>query len=553
MICGSMKKLFLLTAVCVAASSYGVAQTAVPARDTSIKGATIEVIQSYKPEVKQRPKQEYTPSLPPVDNTHPVFNYNVPQQTLNYSYNSLPLRPLALGRDTTLPPYPNYVKLGGGNLSTLFLDAGIGSLKGKNYETAFHLHSITQQGSIQDQKSSLTDFEADGTLHKASGQWHGFVDAMRNQYSYFGYNHDLYQPTADSIKQTFTSVKVGADMQKENAADSKFNYHPAIAASIYADKFSTTETSFTLNAPFYYRIDSSLDLQIAANGIFTQYKNAQQSFSNNIIQFDPGINYHTGSFTAHAYLSPAIGSNENYLLPNLGATYNIPKTLFTINAGWTASVRQNTYEQLTTENPYIFNSFVAPQGMYAPQQTRSDEVYGGIQTNLGNHLSLSGRVSWWQYDHLPVFLNNIGDQKQFSVLYDNNLNATSLQAALTYKVANKFSADVQGIFYTYFNGSQAKAWQEPGIRLRGSLLYRPIAALSLTAYANVLDQIYALQNATIVKLDPTLDIGGSAEYQLIPRLSVFLQVNNLLNNKNERWLGYQSYGTNIYGGLRFKF
>jgi hypothetical protein len=548
-----MNKIFLVIAVCIAASLGVAAQTAVPAKDTTIKGATIEVIQSYKPEVKQRPKQEYTPMLPPVDNSHPVFNYVVPQQTLNYTYNSLPLRPLALGKDTIQNPFQNYVKLGGGNLSTLFLDAGIGSLKGKDYETAFHLHSISQQGNIQYQKSSLTDFEADGTLHRNDKQWHGFVDVMYNAYNYYGYDHDLYQPNSDSVKQAFTSVKVGADMQQENISNTNFSYHPAVSASIYSDKFSTTETTIALNAPFYYKIDSTLNVQISVDGTATQYKNATQSFTNDILQFDPGINYHTSSFSAHAYFSPAIGSNDVYFLPNLGATYSIPKTLFTVNAGWQATLRQNTYEQLTTENPYIFNSFVAAPFVYDPMQTRSDEVYGGIQTNLGNHLSLSGRISWWQYDHLPVFINNTGDQKQFNVIYDNNLNATSLQASLTYKVANKFAADVQGAFFTYFNGTQAKAWEEPGVRLRGTLLYRPIPAFTVTAYATILDQIYALQNTTTVELDPTLDIGGNVEYMIIPRLSVFLQVTNLLNNKNERWLGYQAYGTNIYGGIRFKF
>lgn len=543
-------KIFSVLAVLMMASVCAWAQTN---KDTTIKGATIEVIQSYKPEVKQRPKQEYKPTLPPADNNHPTFNYTVPQQTLNYTYNSLPLRPLALGRDTTPAPYPNYVKLGGGNLSTFLIDAGVGSLCGKDYETAFHLHSISQQGNIQYQKSSLTDFEADGTLHKENHQWHGSLDVIHNAYDYYGYNNPIPPPT-DSIKQAFTGVKVSVDMQKEYTANTQLNYHPAISASVYTDKFNTNETSFNIYAPFYYHIDSTLDVQLAANGIVTQYKNATQSFSNNILQFDPGLNYHVGSFNAHAFLSPAIGSKETYFLPDIGANFSIPKTLFTASAGWKATLRQNTYEQLTTENPYIFNSFVASPYLYTPMQTRSDEIFGGLQTNLGNHLSLSGRISWWQYDHLPVFVNNTGDMKQFNVIYDNNLSATSLQVALTYKVASKFSAEAEGIFNTYFNGSQSKPWGLPGVRLRGSLLYRPLPALTLNAYLNVLDQLYAeLPNRMIYKLDPTLDIGGGAEYQLIPRLSVFLQIGNLLNNKNERWLGYESYGTNIYGGLRFKF
>jgi outer membrane receptor protein involved in Fe transport len=48
-------------------------------------------------------------------------------------------------------------------------------------------------------------------------------------------------------------------------------------------------------------------------------------------------------------------------------------------------------------------------------------------------------------------------------------------------------------------------------------------------------------------------VGGNAEYQIVPRLSVFVQLNNLLNNKYQRWQYYEAYGLNIYGGLRLKF
>src|ERR1700759_5696926 len=105
----SLKSLSIL--IRLIAPFGAMAQRAVPVTDTALKGSTIEVIQSYKPKVKQAPKPEWEPQLPPADTTHPVFTYEVPQQTLYYSYSSLPLRPLALGRDTTALPFRNYVKV----------------------------------------------------------------------------------------------------------------------------------------------------------------------------------------------------------------------------------------------------------------------------------------------------------------------------------------------------------------------------------------------------------------------------------------------------------
>src|SRR5687767_11140867 len=96
-------------------------------KDSVLKDQTIEVIQSYKPQVKQASKPQFTPDLPPRDTVTPYFQYDVPQQVLSYSYTPPALRPLALGKDTASLPYPNYVKLGGGNLSTIYFDAGISS------------------------------------------------------------------------------------------------------------------------------------------------------------------------------------------------------------------------------------------------------------------------------------------------------------------------------------------------------------------------------------------------------------------------------------------
>ena len=59
--------------------------------------------------------------------------------------------------------------------------------------------------------------------------------------------------------------------------------------------------------------------------------------------------------------------------------------------------------------------------------------------------------------------------------------------------------------------------------------------------------------ARIVTLQPIADLGVSAEYSIISRLSAFAELDNLLNDKYQRWYGYQAYGLNIYGGLRLKF
>lgn len=530
-------------------SGQAVAQATGNAKDTVIKGATIEIIQSYKPEVKLAAKPELAPMLPPVDTSRPVFNYEVPQQTLNYTYSSLPLRPLALGRDSVYLPFSNYLKLGAGNLSTFYLDAGIGGLKGENYETAVHLHHLSQSGVQQNQKNALSGIQAEGTYHSNRFAWHGNAEAKRNEYYYYGYNHDTYRFRSDSVQQVFTGFRFGLDLQNEDEGFNNINYHPAISFSFYKDQYDGRENTIGLHLPLSYEVDTALQLQLGLSGIFTQFQNSLQSQTSPVIQFTPGIKWRSGSFSLHALLKPTIGQSGNaYLLPDIQATFNIPNSQFSLLAGWQGNLRQNTYEELSTCNPFMFNT-------YTMLQTRATEVYGGIQGNVGNHISFSARASWWQYRDLPMFINDTAtDLKQFNIVYENEVNALSLQASLRYQVANTFAVGLSGTFFNYYNKTSAHIWHEPAVRIKGDLLVRPIPKLTVTAYLAILNEIYAIaKNNRSVTTGGVIDLGGSIEYSFIPRLSGFLQVNNLLNNPNERWLGYDSFGFNIFGGLRLKF
>lgn len=541
-----MRVKFLYISILLVAAVTARAQHAAPATDTIMKGATIEVIQSYKPQVKQAPKPEWVPQLPPADTSHPVFTYDVPQQTLFYTYSSLPLRPLALGKDVEKSPFANYVKVGGGNLSTLFLDAGVGGIKGDNYETDIHLHHISQQGTIKYQQSALSGIAAEGILHGAENEWHAVLNGERNQYYYYGFDHSKYSFTSDAVQQTYTTVRAGVDMKNKGDSTAAFSYHPSVNASLYNGKPNAGETTIGFDAPFVYRVDNSLQARLDLNGAVTQLKVSSASATNDYVELLPGIAL-TGAFNGHALLGLAIGKGSAfYFLPDVLAAYTVPGTKFIVSAGYQATLRQNTYEQLSTENPYIFDYF-------AVMQMRKDEVFANIHAGVGDHLSFSGRLSWWGYKNLPTFLDTAGDQKQFNVIYDN-VNAVSLQLAARYSVSNTWSVGASGDFYHFYNGSQLYAWHQPDVKIKGDLTLIPFPKLTVTAYLALLGGITA-KDATnsVVKLKPIADLGGNAEYQIIPRLSAFLQINNILNDRYQRWLGYQAYGFNIYGGLRLKF
>lgn len=543
--CMRVKKIFFFILFAAAYTANG--QGTKPAHDTLLKGGnTIEVLQKYKPQVKQAPKPEWMPGLPPADTSHAAMSYDVPQQTLYYTYSSLPLRPLALGKDVTPLPFANYVKAGGGNLSTLFLDAGIGGIKGENYESAIHLHHLSQKGAIKYQQSSQSGLEADAVLHREYNDWHAALSGERNQYYYYGYNHSLYDFVSDDVKQAYTAIRASVDMQNKLDSDDHMYYHPAINLTSYNARFNTSEITLGLNAPVTYNIDSSLDAYVALSGAFTNYKSDTYSTNNNFIEVLPGMKYHKGRISGHLLLGLALGKGSTgYFLPDVMAGYRLPGDRFIVSAGWQSTLRQNTYEQMTMENPYMTSS-------YWVLQTRRREAFVNVLGSTGDHLSFSGRVSMWSYNDLPTFLNDTGDQKRLYVHY-LDVNAVSFHIAARYAMANEWSAGLSADIFS-FSGSTQKVWHQPTMKIKGDFAINPTPKLTVTAYLALLGGMQARDLAgNTVTLKMNTDIGCNAEYRFIKRLSAFVQVDNILNQKYQRWYGYQSYGINIYGGLRLKF
>ena len=532
----------LLLLVLVMTAMQVAAQRAVPVKDTVLKGTAIEVVQSYKPQIYQTPKPTWLPQLPPVDTTHPVFNYEVPQQTLYYTYSSMPLRPLALGKENATLPFPGYIKLGGGNISTLYFE-GANTLHQDNYDVNLHFHYLSQEGNIRYQKTSIAGIEAEWMLHTVKADWHAGISGERNQYHNYGYNHNLYTYNSDSVKQTYTSVNFDAGMKNAANASSKLSYNPSINGYYYSAAFNTSEINVGLDLPVAYKFDNTVQALLCLKGNLAHLAVKSNGFDNSFAELLPGVKIDLPNFTGTALVGLAAGINSKFfVLPDISAVYSLKEQHMQFLAGLQSSLVQNTYKQLTAVNPYLSNS-------YTTLQTRSDEYYLGAKGSLGDHFDYSGRISYWNYKGLPEFMNNYFDNRRFVVAYDT-LSAVAVRVIGRYKTAEKWSAGISGDFYAY----SKKVWHQPAVRIKGD--YEAVFFKKLHAGASVyfLGGTYALNNSNkSILLSPVLDAGVNAEYQITRRLSAFADICNIFNSINERWYGYEAYGINIYGGLRLKF
>jgi len=234
------------------------------------------------------------------------------------------------------------------------------------------------------------------------------------------------------------------------------------------------------------------------------------------------------------------------VLPDVVADYAIPDTKLILSGGWLATVDRNTYRELTTENPYLSN-------IYQVKPSRKDELFANVAGNYGDHLSYTVRASWLNFSALATYLNIPTAFEQFTIAYDN-VSALGLHGAARYTESTKWAAGVTIDDYSYYTGTLPQVWELPSLKIKADLTVIPIQKLAVTGYLATLSGIYARNSlGKAIVLNPIVDIGGNAEYQLVSRLNAFVQLSNLLGAKYQRWQGYEAYGLNVYVGVRLKF
>lgn len=164
-------------------------------------------------------------------------------------------------------------------------------------------------------------------------------------------------------------------------------------------------------------------------------------------------------------------------------------------------------------------------------------IYGGYQ-NLKNDLSYS-TFTGPGIQHFERYLN-------FSQDNTDNFYAGG-EISYDYKDILSLSAK-----YTYRNWDSTVDYLlaiKPVNEMSFNLRIHPVAALDVNLGYDYVER----KKVQGVRMNAVSDLHVGAVYHLFKGVSVYAQVNNLLNKKYQYYLGYPAEGFNFVGGLSFRF
>lgn len=550
------KKLFLLVIAGVLCASVSL-----HAQDTT-KRRTIDITSSFKPVLREAVKINFNAAPPAVDTGRPRLNYTIPPSYLFLSYQPGELKPVALQRDT-INPWVNYnfIKIGVGNVHIPYIRTGFSFGDGKTTFFNLFANQLSSKGSLPNQKNSLTDVKLIGTVKTTNNlEWSGNVGFKNDVYHLYGYRPDTLKFTNDQLKQGFQTFFGGLSLRNTVPTEFGLLYHPNIKISYFTDNHDPkgTEANTVLNLPLEKTIGKDYAFDLGFTADLTHYSmtapaGASNPFpqNNNIYYVNPAFLVKTSNFFLQAAVTPSWDNTNFYLLPNFLADIATDDKRFSIQAGFVGYYDKGSYQRFESINPWL------AQPMDSLRNTRMQEAYGGFKGSISNHFTYSAKIGFLTYKNMPLFVNDsVGGGKDFLIRYESSMKALQLHGELSYLQGEDFTVTAGVNIYQYKDlKTELKPWGLLPTEVNAHLKWQAFKDFyaKLDFYAFTAAQYRSPTDGVPFKGDNGADMNAGVEFRITRMLNLWFQMNNLFNNKYERWHQYPVYGFNVLGGIIFSF
>jgi len=522
-------------------------------RDTT-KKQSIDITSSYKPVLRNAVKINFSASNLPADTSKTVGQYAIPAQNLFYTYQPISLKPLALIMDTALELGDrNFIKVGFGNLSTPYASAGFSFGDGKKSLVNLYADYISSKGKIVNQTFSQLNIKGSGSYFTDKNEVYGTVGISQQDYSLYGYDHLLHNYSKSDVLQRFQDVTVKGGIRNKAENETGINYNPTVQINVFSNQNKLTESSLLLEAPVEKTFGEVFSIKVSAKADITTYtsKNLATNvkFNNNIFQLAPELVYSKENITIHGGVSPTWDNGKLSVLPNIYGVAQVKDKPFLVEAGLIGRIIKNSYRNLSFINPYLAT-------LTSQKNTKETELYGGIKTSVGKHFNFSAKAGLISYNNLPFYINDTAtDNKSFIVSNESKLTNLRLHADMSFVSQDKFTV-TGGFTFNGYTGMKDndKAWGTIPLEVSASLRWWAFKQLMVKSdFRAFTGGPYLLKNNVNATLSGAADLSAGLEFAINKNFSAWLDVNNIFNNKYERWNNYQVFGLNVLGGIIYKF
>jgi len=463
----------------------------------------------------------------------------------------LTLKPSAL---TKL--YGNYIKAGAGNYGTAYLDAFLNNKRSDKLSYGLHAKQLSSaHGPVDKSNSGVSNTSADGYVRYYTNNviLRGNAGYYRNRYNYYGYNNvaDVNKDTLKLLYNTYNAT-IGLENANQSAT---FKYNANAGYYNISNNWGVSESEVLVTNASSYKIDENKSIESNSMLSLTTYKTDSSSINRDFYQVKPKFVMKAENYTVKAGLNAAYtndpGTPKFHVYPSINLDYKLVDKTVIAFAGVDGEMQKNTYRSFVAQNPYLKNNVLLLH------TNKTIEFYAGLKGNLGQKLNYKAQISYASYKNLSFFNNYINDASKFDILYARGSSSiVNFNAELSYEQSERFRIGALVNSYSY-NISQDV----------GQALQRPSFTTTLLGTYNIQKKIYFNANIyyisglraenfvtkQVINMQNITDVSLKVDYRFSDVFSAFVEANNILGKKYQRYYNYSVKGFNTIAGLTYSF
>lgn len=549
------------------------------ARDTTKKGGAgnnvqqnggslseeIVITTAYKPVLADAVKLRRNPDMEDKAPFKAPLTYTPIDKRLERNTDIKQLNAMRMPAEVDSIPLNNFVRAGVGSLKTTFAEGYFGNGKDEALQVAGYFKHLGQRGTAFEKQNTVTNQigvfgKSIGSVNSLSGR----IDFSNRSNSFFGYNK--YDPPAANVfypsHQYFNTISAEGELAKNyRDVENDFTYALKLQGYTFADKYKARESNVAILGflnqtikQFYAGASASLDL--------TTQKDELYSINNSIARVNPYIKFQGTNYKIDAGITIATEfgfSSRVFVFPAAKAELQvIPKyaRLFVEARG--------DINKSTLRNFYAVNPFLGPN-IGIRNSVDELDISAGLKGTLAPGLNFKATIYRNSVKNMPLIVSNFNfatGYNKFAVIYDNGAaRVNGFTGELDYKATEDVNIFGRAEFIDYQMALEKQAWNLPKFKLtagtsirindkvivNGTLLFRG------QTFDPYVTPAMAAAGATYTAIDSFADLSGGVEYKVTKKISIFGQVNNILNANSQNWLYYPNYGFNIFGGASYSF
>jgi hypothetical protein len=528
----------------------------------------ITVTAPYEPSVTEANKISFLPRITDTTIRVQKQSYLIKPFPMQTTVSIKPLEAARVSGEIPKELSRNYLKGGLGTTSSPYLEFFASSAANANHLVAVHLKHLSSSGSMKDQwfpGFSENLAEVSGKLFTDMNVLSLSAAYSRDVNHYYAPKYfigeKLRQPSEDSLRQRFGLLNASFEIKSRNDDEEAFVYSLKTDVAHLADYYKTEETNIRVTGMIqkseewltfaehqYFGLHIAVDNNRLKDSIKTNsatilelFPSYRFLFDEYLVTFGVKTNF-TFDSISHLYIYPFIEARVQLVPDRLSAS-----------AGINGGLDRSNFNTLRQTNPFISSL----TGTVISNEKFN--IFVSLKGNIAQLIDLEARFESKTINNMPLFVNDRlynSHQSRFDVITDD-INLIRLLFSARY-TGESFHIKLQGNWNNYSTNAEQYAWNCPAIE--GQLE----AGVSINKHWSLNTEIFSWGDsyaktwspsnlAVAKKLKGATDFNIGLNYHPISKFTVFLNMNNILDQRYERWNLYPSFGFNAMAGVSFAF